>query len=164
MPLSEEGPSRLQDGGITRRLRAAILGLLALLPLSCGCGLFTDYDFDRPDTPANREGFEHHFGFPVPASVSDLYYFADELGADVQYQLGFSTDPETVERIVAALDLTEGAPPVDCTGLVRTFDWWTEDAVVGLTPYWTGDEDRDYYRCLWFDPDSRRAYYIAFSL
>ena len=137
---------------------------VVLTAIACACGAFTDYDFDQPNTPANQAGFERHFGFPMPASVSDLYYFADEIGADVKYQLGFTADQETVERIVAALDLTQQEPKFDCTGLIREFDWWSKDAVESVTPYWEGNRDNDYYRFLWFDADRQRAYYLEFSL
>jgi hypothetical protein len=132
--------------------------------ITCACGIFTDYDFDQPNTHANQVGFERHFGFSMPASVSDLYYFADELGADVKYQLGFTADQGTVERIVAALDLVQREPKLDCTGLIREFDWWSEDAVVGITPYWKSNRDGDYYWLLWFDPSSQKVYYLEFSL
>ena len=79
-----------------RLLEFLTIAVVALTVSACICGAFTDYDFDEPDTAANQEGFERHFGFAVPASVSDLYYFADELGADVKYQIGFKTDQETI--------------------------------------------------------------------
>jgi hypothetical protein len=145
-------------------IRLSVITTVALTSLACLCGLFTDYDFDRPDTPANQEGFKRHVGFPAPDSVSDLYYFADELGADVTYQLGFNADQETMLAIVSALDLVQEEPAFDCAAFARAFDWWEEDAVAGLTPYWKSNPDGDYYRCLWFDPESRRAYYIEFSL
>lgn len=144
-------------------VRFSVITAVTLTSIACCSGIFTDYDIDQPDTSANKEGFECHFGFPVPASVSDLYYFADELGADVKYQLGFITDQETIERIVSELDLTQGEPTFSCTGLIYEFAWWEKDAVNGLTPYWKSNQDNDYYWFLWFDPSSQRAYYIEFS-
>jgi hypothetical protein len=144
--------------------RVIIVPLFAIAVVVLTFSACTDYDFDQPDTPANREGFERHFGFPVPASVSDVYYFADELGADVVYQLGFVADQETIERIVSELELAQGEPAFDCIGLVPEFDWWKTDAVEGLTPYWKSNQDGDYYWFLWFEPGGQRAYYIEFSL
>ena len=123
----------------------------------------TGYDFDVPDTAANQAGFERHFGFAVPASVSDLYYFADELGADVKYQIGFKTDQQTIERIASELDLVQGEPELHF-GLAQEFAWWDKEAIKNLTPYWKSNQDNDYYWFLWFDPSSQRAYYIEFSL
>ncbi len=150
---------------MSRRMSGlSVIVMLALTSIACVCGIFTDYDFDQSDTEANRKGFERHIGFPVPASVSDVYYFADELGADVTYQLGFTADQETVNRIVSELGLTQEAPALDCTGLVREFDWWKEDAVEGLSPYWKSNDDHDYYWFLWFDPANRKVYYLEFSV
>lgn len=137
-------------------LGAIILGMLLL----SAC---TDYDYDQPDTPANRAGFERHFGFEAPESVSDLYYYADELGADVTYQLGFTVDRATVDRIVAELDLMQGEIVFNAT-FAREFDWWNVDTVEALTPYGWRNDDEDYYRFLWYDPAARRVYYLEYSL
>jgi hypothetical protein len=123
----------------------------------------TNYDYDQADTPANQAGFERHFGFPTPTSVTDLYYFADELGTDVLYQLGFKTDPETIEKIVAELDLIQQEPDLQ-TNLARDFDWWDNTVIENLTPYWKHNTDNDYFWFLWYDPDNQQAYYIEYSL
>ncbi len=141
--------------------RLIVFLTIAALALALnGC---TDYDFDEPDTPSNRKGFERHFGFAVPASVSDLYYFADELGADVKYQMGFKTDQETIDRIASALSLVQKEPESHVR-LAREFDWWDQDVTETLTPYWKSNQDDDYYWYLWFNPIQQRAYYIEFSL
>jgi hypothetical protein len=126
-------------------------------------GACTDYDFDQPDTDANRAGFERHFGFAPPPSVSDLYYYADELGADVKYQLGFRADEGTIDTIVAELELVQEEPEYEVR-LARDLDWWHDDVIRTLTPYWRSDPDSDYYRFLWYDPAGRRAYYLEFSV
>lgn len=138
------------------------LGLVALaLALIAGAAC-TAYDEDRPDTQANRAGFERHLHRPVPASVSDLYYYADELGADVVYQLGFQADPTTVADIVTELGLVQR--PADIRiGLARAFDWWDADRIADLTPYWKHNEADDYAWYLWYDPDLQRVYYLEFS-
>jgi hypothetical protein len=140
-----------------------MIRFLAIAAVVLTLSACTDYDCDEPDTPANQEGFERHFGFAVPASVSDLYYFADELGADVKYQIGFKTDQETIERIASELDLVQEEPEFRVR-LAHEFDWWDKDIVESLTPYWRSNQDNDYYWFLWFDPTNQRAYYIEFSL
>ena len=57
------------------------LSLLSVLSL----GTCTEYDLETAGTPANRKGFEDSFGFPADTNVSQIYYYADELGADVRY-------------------------------------------------------------------------------
>jgi len=137
------------------------IGLIVIIVFSVyAC---TRYDYDQPDTFANQAGFKRHFGFPVPASVTDLYYFADELGADVKYQLGFVADHEAVEKIVTALNLVQREPDFS-SSIAQEFDWWDADVIDGLTPYWKRSSDEDYYWLLWYDTGSQRVYYIEYSL
>ena len=126
-----------------------------------GC---TDYDWDTPDTLPNQEGFERHFGFAVPESVSDLYYFADETGFDPAYQLGFRTDQDTIDRIVSELELGQGNPGFGVEHLTRDFPWWDDEDIESLTPYWKTNQDETYYWLLWYNPTSQRAYYLEFGL
>jgi hypothetical protein len=144
-------------------MKSQIFRLFVAAVIVLTLGACTEYDHDQPDTPANREGFERHFGFSVPASVTDLYYFADELGADVKYQLGFKADQETVDRIVAELDLVQTEPEFQ-VGVAQELEWWHEDRIEGLMPYWKSNRDADYFWFLWFDPVSQRVYYIEFSV
>lgn len=135
--------------------------LVALLLLSA-C---SDYDHDVPDTDANRAGFERLFGFAPPADVTDLYYFVDELGADVLHQLGFAAKPETVNQIVTTLDL----PPADMAdchglGLAYAFPWWDEDDIRQATFYQKANAQRDYWRALWYSEATGRVYYLEYSL
>lgn len=137
-----------------------VLSLVATLLLLCTC---TTYDFDQADTPANQAGFERHFGFPAPTTVTSLYYFADELGADGLYQLGFETNSETIEHIITELNLVQQEPNIQ-TGLARDFDWWDNEVIEVLTPYWKHNQDNDYFWFLWYDTDNQRAYYIEYSI
>jgi hypothetical protein len=134
--------------------------VVALIGVIC-C---TPYDYDKPDTPANQKGFERHFGFAVPETVSDLYYFADELGADVTYRLGFKADQKTIDKIVSDLHLIQDEPELVGPRLVYEFPWWDEEDIGNLTPYWKSNSKKDYYWLLWYNPATERAYYIEFSL
>ncbi len=89
--------------------------LVAVVFSSC-----TRYTHDKPDTRENRAGFEKHIGFEAPASVSNLYYYADELGADVTYQLGFYTDEKIIEKIISQLSLNQDPPDTE-VGVDREF-------------------------------------------
>lgn len=134
--------------------------LLVLLVALVAC---TDYDHDTPDTAANRAGFERHFGFVAPPDVTDMYYFADEMGSDVLYQLGFAATPETVSRIVAALDL---APAQDAPGLRLAYDfpWWDEADIEQATLYQKTNDSQDYWRALWYSEATGHVYYLEFTL
>lgn len=128
-------------------------------------GACTSYDFDQADTEANQAGFERHFGFPTPESVSELYYFADEIGVDVKYQIGFKTDQATVEQIIAALSLEQQDLSFGIGfGLVQDFDWWPVTGIENLQPYWNGTPEDDYYWILWYDTATQSVYYLEFSL
>ena len=138
--------------------KVLLLSVLLLVSLAC-----TSYDYDQADTPANQAGFERHFGFSRPDSVNGIYYYADEMGADVVYQMGFEATPETIDRIVAELELVQREPGFQ-SNLARDFDWWNEDTIEELTPYWKSTPDQDYYWMLWYDSDNQQAYYLEFSL
>jgi hypothetical protein len=143
-------------------MRKLGLCLLVLLVALAAC---TDYDHDTPDTEANRAGFERHFGFEAPSEVTDVYYFADEMGADVLYQLCFAAGPKTVDRIVTALDL---APAIKGRerglGLAYEFSWWDEDDIHQATRYQKANNSQDYWRVLWYSEVTGRVYYLAYSL
>jgi hypothetical protein len=92
-----------------------------------------------------------------------LYYFADEWLVDEMYQLGFTADQETIEKIISNLGLKQGELGTT-VGLAYEFSWWDEEDVDNLTPYWKSNQDEDYYWYLWYNPESQRAYYIEYSL
>jgi len=113
---------------------------------------------DCPVGPASRQevwygfrGFERHFGFEAPPDVTDVYYFADEMGVDVLYQLGFEAGPETVTRIVKELDLTQSTSASDgpSPDLAYEFPWWDEQDVQRATRYWKSNAGHDYWWALW---------------
>jgi hypothetical protein len=141
--------------------RRLVGGLIILLVALAAC---TTYDHDVPDTAANLEGFERHFGFAAPSDVEDVYYFADETGADVLYQLGFETGPETVARIVAALDLVPVADAQEMgLGLAYDFPWWDTADIRQATRYWKSSAERDYGWALWYSEATGRVYYLEYS-
>ncbi len=141
-----------------------VLGVIVLLCaalLACG----TEYDYDVPDTAANRDGFERHFGFAAPANVTDLYYFADELGADVKYQLGFEAGPETVADIVATLNLTQSdSTKAHGLNLAYDFPWWDGEDIQRATLYQKTNAEEDYWWELWYSEATGRVYYLEYSL
>lgn len=141
-----------------------LLGLIGLIPLLLLIAC-TEYDHETPDTAANLAGFEHHFGFEAPTDVQNLYYFADELGADVKYQLGFEASPETVARVVSELNLVPSEKIESTQYLDCEFPWWRKDDIQKATYCWKKtNEGQDYWYLLWYDEDTRRVYYFEYSL
>ncbi|HNW91838.1 MAG TPA: hypothetical protein PKM88_02895 [bacterium] len=121
------------------------------------------YDISTPDAIGNRKGFEHHFTFAPDTSVSNVYYYADELGADCQYQLSFKCDTATIERIINTIGLVEvtnhdtGLPPR------ADFTWWTPNSTKGRT-LWVKETMDEYYWELWYSETDGTAFYHEYSI
>ncbi|MFP6872133.1 MAG: hypothetical protein VCA55_01375 [Verrucomicrobiales bacterium] len=125
----------------------------------------TRYDLDRADTEANRRGFEQHFGFVPPGSVTGVYYYADELGIDVSYQLSFKCQRATVERIIRDLSLRP-VPPGRVERLLDPRDdlpWWQPGAIDGRD-LWIREEEQHYHRQLWYSERDQMAFYLEYSV
>ena len=138
-------------------LRFALL-LSALFALS-GC---TKYDVDTPDTPSNRAGFSKHIGFDPGEEVSEVYYYADELGGDVRYQLSFKCNRDIAEKIRTTLSLSPA--PQDHFVLAPRDDlkWWDENSTRDRE-HWIKVDDKKYYREFWFSEEDGRGFYHEYS-
>ena len=138
------------------------LCLISLLLLQTGC--FSDYDHDVPDTEANLEGFRRHFRFEPDQGVDGVFYYADELGADPLYQIGFNGDREVVSRIIDSL----GLQPGDRTGISqvqgREFHWFRNSELSGMEIYSSVSSGGDLFRYLWYDPTSMRVRYLEYGM
>ena len=141
-------------------MRSVLLLLLAALVMLAAC---TSYTHDQPDTLPNIAGFESHFGFAPPPDVSELYYYADELGSDYTYQLGFRAEPATVEHIVAQLELEQEQPALS-QFIAREFPWWQASDLKPLTPYWKKNQKGSHYWFLWYAADTKQVWFLEFSL
>lgn len=129
--------------------------------LMAGC---TDYDVDTPDTPANRSGFIKHFGFEPAGGVTEIYYYADEFGADVRFQLAFKCPDEVAEQIIEKLSLLPS--PDDDSGLDPRSDllWWKPDSTNGRSMWCKQTNDGQYHRVFWYSKEDGRAYYHEYSM
>jgi hypothetical protein len=107
--------------------------------------------------------FARHIGFEVPPAVSGLYCYADEIGVDVTYQLAFTADSATVERVVAALSLKQGQPGF-VVGIGRELPWWQPEDHAALVPYWRQTSDGGYFWFLWYDRVSQRVWLLEYSV
>jgi len=136
------------------------MSLFALL-IANGC---THYDYDIPDSPANIKGFERHFGFQPPTDIEDLYYFADEMGVDVLYQISFKSKPETVSRIVDNLGLSSADCEYDVDNLVYDFPWWNVIEIQHSECFSKLNNSQHYYKILWYNQSTQRVYYLEYSL
>ena len=140
-------------------LRVFILFSFSLLLAAC-----TDYDVHTADTPANRKGFAKHLGFEPGSAVSEVYYYADELGADVRYQLSFKCPKEVAEKIIGGLSLQPR--PDDYSGLDPRDDlkWWKPNSIEGLSMWIKRTQGGQYHREFWYCDEDGLAFYHEYSI
>ena len=134
--------------------------LIVLFLASC-----TEYDLETADTPANRKGFERHFGLPAGANMTQVYYYADELGSDVVYQLSFKCSRDTIEKIISELSL-KPVPKDTADRLLAPRDdlpWWKPDSIDGRD-LWIKEEENQYYWQLWYSEKDGMAFYLEYSV
>ena len=119
------------------------------------------YDVNIPDTVDNRNGFEDHLKIKPDETISQVYYYADELGSDVRYQLSFKCNKETIKKIISKLSLTSG----DYSGLAPRDDltWWKPDSTKERT-HWVKKINDKYYKELWYSEKDRTAFYHEYSM
>ena len=136
--------------------------LLTVICASIVAGCEPQYDVGLADTSSNRAGLKRHLGFAPPDAVTDVYYYADALGADATYQLTFRLDQSTLEKIVEGLELTQREPEILPDG--REFEWWDAEEIKHFPLHWKKDEQKELYCYLWHDAKSGRAFYLEFTL
>jgi hypothetical protein len=125
----------------------------------------TEYNLEIADSPANCNGFEDSFGFPADANVTQVYYYADELGADVRYQLSFKCPRFVVDKIISELSL-KPVPQDTADSLLDPRDdlpWWQPDSIDGRD-LWIKEEKNQYYRQLWYSEKDGMAFYLEYSV
>jgi len=140
-------------------LRFSILLSFSLLWAAC-----SDYDVDTADTLANRNGLAKHLGFEPGSDVTEVYYYSDELGADVRYQLSFKCPKEVVEKII--VDLSLQPKPEGYSGLAPRDDlkWWKPNSTEGLQMWLKEAPDKQYFWELWYSEEEGYAYYQEYSI
>jgi hypothetical protein len=125
----------------------------------------TEYNLEIADSPANRKGFEQSFGFAADANVTQVYYYADEFGADVRYQLSFKCPRFVVDKIISELSL-KPVPQDTADSLLDPRDdlpWWKPDSIDGRD-LWIKEEKNQYYRQLWYSEKDGMAFYLEYSV
>ena len=128
-----------------------------------GCG--SHYDLETADTPANRKGFESHFSFAPDKNVTNVYYYADEFGADVRYQLSFHSNKTTVDSIISKLSL-KSVPKDYADQLLDPRDdllWWKPDSTNNRN-LWIKENENEYYWQLWYSEKDGKAFYLEYSV
>ena len=134
--------------------------LKAWLTLVCAL-VGTRVDPDNADAPANIRFFRRRFGLPPGQAYTGIVCLADELGADVWYQLVCTCDGASMRRLVQAL----GLQPASAESLTATPREMPPGWPAGVTtnlPAWSRQEFRR-YRTLWFSDQQGRLYYLEYT-
>lgn len=122
------------------------------------------FDVNQPDTRINRMNFETFFGMEVPSDVTNLYFAADLIGIDQDYQFAFNCEPSTISAIVTNLDLEKSSQPNNWgEGIWEEYDWWDSQKIKMLAPY-QKTVDSIFFEYLWYDEAKKRAWYFTFDL
>jgi hypothetical protein len=124
---------------------------------------FTDYDVNTADTKANINGLKRHCKVQISNDISKVYYYADEFGADVIYQLSFKCDQPTIDKIIHSLSLK--VAPSEFNGLDPRDDlgWWNSKSLNNRS-HWVHIVQNAYYKELWYSKKDNIAFYIEYSL
>ena len=126
--------------------------------------MFPTYDADKPDTEHNKKRFQEHLQVKPTADVNNIYGYGDFLGIDYKVLMAFSCDSITIQNIIH----TKGMKPTeskDDDGLLfsKEFAWWNKDQIELLEPYKVGKKG-EWWQYLWYNPQTKQAWYEEFSL
>jgi hypothetical protein len=127
--------------------------------------IFPAYDSDKPDTESNKKRFKEHLEVNVTEDVKNIYSYGDFMGIDYKVLISFQCDSTTIEKIVRVKGMTLSTQDHD-EGLhfLVELPWWNKEKISsGDKPYKVGKE-YEYWEYLWYDRESKTAYYEEFSL
>ena len=146
---------------ISTRIQKGMESVLkAWLTLVCAL-VGTRVDADKADTAANITFFRRRFGLPPGRAYTGIVCLADELGADVWYQVFCTCDAASMRQIVKALGL-QPAPAESLPATPREMPPGWPAGVTTDLPAWSRQEFRR-YRTLWFSEQQGRLYYLEYT-
>lgn len=126
--------------------------------------VFPQFDSDKADTKYNKKRFEEYLEVKLTPDIKEIYCFGDFLGIDYKVLFSFTCDSTTIQRIIDKKKLKLTNENND-NGLLfmDDFNWWDKDKIETIRPFKNGKENEIWYY-LWYDKDSKKAYYEEFSL
>ena len=126
--------------------------------------IFPTYDVYKKDTKYNKRRFTEHLGVAVTNDVKDIYACGDFLGVDYKVLFAFICEDSTAEKIIHRKRMLLTTRKDD-DGLIfgDEFKWWDKVQIELLEPYKVGKEG-EYWEYFWYNPESKQAFYEAFSL
>jgi hypothetical protein len=126
--------------------------------------VFPSYDNGKPDTENNKKRFKEHLQADVSDDVKNIFAYGDFIGIDYKVLISFTCDTTTINKIIRTKQMSLSTIDYD-DGLSFSaeFPWWDKERISKIKPYKTGKE-YEYWEYLWYDIQTRQAYYLEFSL
>ena len=126
--------------------------------------IFPSYDSDHIDTENNKQRFKDHLQMSVTSDVKNIYAYGDFMGIDYKVLIAFTCEDSTIMKIVQ-LKKMELTTNKDDGGLMflDELKWWDKSQIELLKPYKVGKE-YEYWQYLWYNPQTKQAFYEEFSL
>lgn len=125
---------------------------------------FPQFDSDKADTKYNKKRFEEYIEVELSPDVKEIYCFGDFIGIDYKVLFSFTCDTTTIRKIInkKKLELTDDNTD---NGLIfiDNFTWWNKSKIEKIRAFKNGKEN-EFLQYLWYDNDSKKAYYEEFSL
>lgn len=125
---------------------------------------FQKFKPDSADAVVNRIHFELLTGLECAQHIYEVYAWGDQMPPDQKFQLSFKCGPEVIVAMLDSLDLQplldKGA--VKGKSLMQAFPWWKTSDLEHLKPF--GKETGDRIQMLWYNDQTRQAYFHEFDL
>ncbi len=125
----------------------------------------SNYGGSGSDAETNRILFKEHLHIELTNDVKNIYTYSDtliisdSLTIGKQFFIAFSCEQKIIDKIIAVNELKLSSSN-DNAGLQfpENFSWWDKDKIVTLIPY-TFRLHFTFWRYLWYDKKTRRAFY-----
>lgn len=144
----------LQKRLIMRRILSA--SIIFLILLLCAC---SRSDYNKPDSAANRTGFEKWLGVKPDNKVTNVFFYSDEWGGDAKYWFAFSAPQDVVNHIIKHLGLKpdfaqwdEGNSPS-----ADDFSWWDASERNSSKFFKYEDKEKEILYRLWYNPETQKC-------
>lgn len=131
--------------------------IILLLPGGC-----SRYNAKKADTQENRKGFARVTGIDPGSDVTEIYFYADELGWDPLYCFSFQCSRKTAQKIIEHLKLkkNENADWQEPFPVPDDLFWWNSEERKNSVFYCRRMEQPEKTYYFWFHPRSTKCQFM----